>query len=172
MVEKFPEFRFPTFLQVLNRVRFLKKNQLVNRLDSLRPIYNLVACELDTIWNKAFVVPVLNSHSLATKIEKDIEKKLNHVSRNLTAIVNPNHPEKLTTQITDKEQNYETSTKIFVLNIIGCFLKMIPKEIMGKMYGTFYCDKIDLSKNKFCTVCNKLLLRTTFNNTGSSNSVK
>ena len=117
LVEKFPEFRFPTFLQVLNRVRFLKKNQHLNRLDSFRPIYKLVACELDTIWNEAFVVPVVNSHSLATKIEKEVEKKLKFVTGNLAKILNPNHPEKLTAQLSEMK-------KVFNITKCTCFLNV------------------------------------------------
>ena len=114
LVEKFPVFRFPTFLQVLNRVRFLK-NQQVNRLDSFRPIYNLVACELDSIWNEAFVVPVVNSHALATKIEKEIEKKLKYVRSNLATITN--HPEKLTAQLSEMK-------KVFNITKCTCFLNV------------------------------------------------
>ena len=113
LAEKFPQFRLPTFLQVLNRVRFLKKNQLSNRESTLRPIYNLVASELDTLWNDAFVVPVINSHSLATKLEREIEKKIDFVSRRITTMVN--HPEKITAQISEMKHLYSiTNCKCFL----------------------------------------------------------
>ena len=83
LVESFPQHRLPTFLQVLNRVRFLKKNQVSNRENPLRSIYNIVANEVSLIYKEAFVLPVLNDHSLTTKFQTDIEKKLKYVQSNL-----------------------------------------------------------------------------------------
>ena len=48
LMEELPKFRLPTFLQVLNRTRFLK-SQMVNRQAPLHPIYQLVASELEAI---------------------------------------------------------------------------------------------------------------------------
>ena len=114
LAEKLPQFRLPTFLQVLNRVRFLKKNQLSNRESSLRPIYNLVASELDTIWNDAFVIPVINSHSLATKLEREIEKKFQFVSTRMSSFVK--NPEKITAQISEMKT-------LLSITKCTCFLK-------------------------------------------------
>ena len=113
LAEKLPQFRLPTFLQVLNRVRFLKKNHRFNRESSLRPIYNLVATELEAIWKDAFVVPVVNSHSLATKLEREIEKKIQYVSVRLATMVK--NPEKITAQISEMKHLYSiTKCKCFL----------------------------------------------------------
>ena len=115
LVETFPQYRFPTFLQVLNRVRFLKSIQQ-NRLDSLRPIYNVVANELSSIWTEAFVVPVPTNQNLATRLEREIEKKLLNVRSNLSKIVDPKHPEKKTAQLSEMN-------KVFSITKCKCFLK-------------------------------------------------
>ena len=115
LAEKLPQFRLPTFLQVLNRVRFLKSIQQ-NRLDSLRPIYNVVANELSSIWTEAFVVPVPTNQNLATRLEREIEKKLLSVRSNLSKIVDPKHPEKKTAQLSEMN-------KVFSITKCKCFLK-------------------------------------------------
>ena len=112
--EKFPQYRLPTFLQVLNRVRCLKSLQ-GNRLDSNRTIYNIVASELSLIWKEAFVVPILDLVPLATRIGRDIEKKMLYVRSNLSKIVDPNHPEKLTAQLSEMKQ-------VFSITKCRCFL--------------------------------------------------
>ena len=108
-----PQNRFPSYLQVLNRVRFLK-SQRSHRLDPVRPIYNLVGNELSTIWKDAFVVPVVNSHSLATKLEREIEKKIQYVSVRLATMVK--NPEKVTAQISEMKT-------LFSITKCTCFLK-------------------------------------------------
>ena len=112
-LEKFPQFRLPTFLQLVNRARFLKKTELSNREDSLRPIYNTIASELETIWKEAFVVPVIDFQPLAQKLQKEIEKEIKHVSKNRTTIA---LPEKLTAYLSGVK-------KLFSITKCNCFLK-------------------------------------------------
>ena len=114
-LEKLPQFRLPTFLQLLNRARFLKKTQHLNREDSLRPtVYNVVASELETVWMEAFVVPVIDYKSLAGKLQREIEAKLKYVSKNRAKIVN--HPEKLTAEVSEMK-------KLYSITKCTCFLK-------------------------------------------------
>ena len=110
--EKLPDVRLPTFLQVLNRVRFLKRN--ANRGDSLRSIYNIVAEEVSLIWKEAFVVPVLNNLALAQKMQTEIEQKLKHIQSTWKRIVD--HPEKITVQTSEMK-------KVFSITKCKCFLK-------------------------------------------------
>ena len=112
-LDKFPQFRLPTFLQLVNRARFLKKT-LLNREDSLRPIYNTIASELETIWKEAFVVPVKDFQPLAQKLQKEIEKEIKHVSKNRAKIASP--PEKLTAYLSEAK-------KLFSITKWTCFLK-------------------------------------------------
>ena len=110
LLEKLPQYRFPTFLQLLNRVRCLKSQSS----NSLRATYKLVASELAPIWKEAFVVPIITAHALATKLQTDIEKKIGDVRRHYDRIVN--HPEKLTSEISEMKAVYSITKCI-------CFLK-------------------------------------------------
>ena len=123
-----PQNRLPTYLQVLNRVRFLK-SQRSHRLDPVRPIYNLVGNELSTIWKDAFVVPVLNPVPLATKLERDIEKKINSVSSNISRIVN--NPQKLETELSEMK-------KVFSISKCRCFLQ--TKHRQDVLRSNCHCD--------------------------------
>ena len=115
LLAEFPKHRLPTFLQVLNRVRYFKSRPR-NREDPLRSIYKLVAKELSLIWKESFVVPVIGDHNLVTKLETEIEKKLNYVRGTLSRIVDVNRPEKLTAQLSEMKTVYSISK-------CSCFLK-------------------------------------------------
>ena len=118
LVESFSPHRLPTFLQVLNRVRFFK-SQPRNREDPLRPIYKLVASELSSIWKEAFVVPVIGDHNLATKLQTEIEKKLNHVQSVWKRLAN--NPEKLSAELSEMK-------KIYSISKCTCFLKTTHRQ--------------------------------------------
>ena len=111
LMEELPKFRLPTFLQVLNRTRFLK-SQMVNRQAPLRPIYQLVASELEAIWKSAFVVPIISTNALITKLQTEVEKKIKQIRTNLTFYT---RPEKLSTELATLKKVYNISKcKCFV----------------------------------------------------------
>ena len=128
LLEKFPGNRLPTFLQVLNRVRFLK-SQASSPRDPLRGIYNLVATELSTIWMEAFVVPILNIHNLTTNLQTNIEKKINSVRQHFGRIVNS--PEKLTAEISEMKTVYSITK-------CRCFLKTQHRQDV--ISSNCHCD--------------------------------
>ena len=119
LVEKLPQYRLPTFLQLLNYARFLKGQIPIPRGGSLRPIYSQIASDLAPLWKEAFVVPVINDFSLVTKLQTEIEKKLKSVQRDLKTIVN--NSQKLETQLSNLK-------KLFSITKCCCFLKSTHRQ--------------------------------------------
>ena len=87
-VEKLPSNRFPTLIQVVNRVRFLKSQKLISN----REIYNSVADDLIKTWESAYVVPIINKKTLADRLDTVVEKKIKYANKNLNIIMDVNKP--------------------------------------------------------------------------------
>ena len=127
LAENFPPHRLPTFLQVLNRVRYFKSQ--LNSGHSLRSNYNLVASELSPIWKEAFVVPIPNDFALTTKLQTEIEKKIKFIQNNLSWF--GNNPEKLEAQLLEMK-------KVYSITKCKCFLKKTHRQDV--ISSNCHCD--------------------------------
>merc|ERR1712072_1615279 len=98
LLVKLSENRLPSFLQVLNHVRYLK-SQGSPRLKpvELRSIYNEVAASLSEIWKSAFIVPVISNSNLAGKLQREVEKKIQQIRSSLGRIIGS--PDKLSAEL-------------------------------------------------------------------------
>ena len=111
-MKKLPSNRFPSFLQILNHVRFLKSQHLMSKQD----IYNTVADDLIKTWESAFVVPILNKKTVSDKLKKEVEKKINHVSQKLSKILE------------NKNDFVSEMSKVFSITKCTCFVEKETKE--------------------------------------------
>ena len=116
-VEKLPSNRFPTLIQVVNRVRFLKSQKLISN----REIYNSVADDLIKTWESAYVVPIINKKTLADRLDTVVEKKIKYANKNLNIIMDVNKPEKKTNFLSEM-------SKVFNISKCSCFVGRETKE--------------------------------------------
>ena len=116
-VEKLPSNRFPSFLQIVNNVRFLKSQGLMSNLE----IYKYVADDLVKTWESAYVVPIINRKTLADKLNTEVEKKMKYVTKNLDKILDVNNPEKRTNFVSEVN-------KVFNISKCSCFVNKETKE--------------------------------------------
>ena len=115
LVESLPSHRLPSFLTVINYVRYLKSQETTYH-GRLRPIYNTVANDLIGIWESAFVVPVVNAHTLGGRMQSDVEKKIQQVRSSLKFFTDPKHPDRLSGELSNLK-------KVYNISMCKCFIK-------------------------------------------------
>ena len=109
--------RFSTYLQVVNRARFLKGQLTVKPSPSAkRGIYSVVADELISTWQSAYVGPVMAKNSLLTKLDREVEKTIHRVRS-----APPSKPEDFLSEM----------GKVFNIALCKCFVdKQTIEEIV------------------------------------------
>ena len=120
LLEEFNQHRLPSFLQVLNHVRYLKSQGSL-RLTSLelKSIYNQVANSVTEIWKSAFIVPVVNSHALSGKMQREVEKKITDIRSTLSRFIS--NPDKLTAELSQLN-------KVYNITLCKCFINAVYRQ--------------------------------------------
>ena len=85
------------------------KSQAGSRLDPSITIFNQVAKDLASIWESAFVVPIITEKALAQKLKRDCEKKITMVRSSLKYITDSEHPDRLTSELSRMKKLYNIS---------------------------------------------------------------
>ena len=114
--EKLPSKRFPTMLNVVNHVRYLKAHRLA---DSVR-IYNSVTDHLINVWTSAYAVPLMEKESIYQSVQKYTDEKLAYV-RKTSRLLKPENSGARESLISDMK-------RVFVISKCKCFINAETRE--------------------------------------------
>lgn len=115
--EKLPSTRFPSMLNVVNHVRYLKAHKLAGNIG----IYNSVTDHLMAVWKSAYAVPLVERNTIYQSVQSYTEDKLAYVRRVKSRLIKPEQSDAKESLISDMK-------KVFVISKCKCFVNVETRE--------------------------------------------
>ena len=116
--ETLPTRRFPSMLNVVNHVRYLKAHRLAG--GGINGMYHSVTDHLMDVWKSAYVVPLLERNTIFSAVKKYTEEKLDYVKKT-SRLLKPESSGARESLISDMK-------KVFVISKCKCFVDVQSRE--------------------------------------------